>query len=245
MIITVDGPSASGKGSLARGLAIELGCYYLDTGSLYRAIGVIAAHQFSRKQVNHGRGLDETVVAGWVDDLRYSYDERGAVLHYKDQDITSQLRTPQTDWFASQVSKLLAVRDGICEMQRAVAREHDVVADGRDCGTYIFPVADHKFFLTASLAVRAQRAAGDEARKNYSPKGGVIPNTKNDVIPDVDPGSIIRRDIMLRDLRDMTRPLRPLRPADDAIILDATGLSKEEVRALALSYVRRAARLAI
>ncbi|MGD1997564.1 MAG: (d)CMP kinase [Candidatus Dependentiae bacterium] len=238
MIIAVDGPSASGKGSLARGLAQELNCYYLDTGSLYRAIGVIASRQFSREQVDDGRGLNAAVVASWVRDLRYSYDERGAVLHHKDENITELLRTPQTDWFASQVSKLLAVRDGICEMQRAVAREHGVVADGRDCGTHIFPNADCKIFLTASLAVRAQRAAGDEARKGESPQGAVFPDKKMSVIPDEDPGSSIRRDIMLRDLRDMTRPLRPLQPANDAIILDVTKLSKEQVRALALSYVR-------
>lgn len=221
MIITVDGPSASGKGSLARGLAQHLNFYYLDTGSLYRSIGVVAGRQFSHVQIDDGKALTADIVAGWVKDLRYSYDDSGAVLHYKDENITPLLRIKETDWCASHVSKLLAVRDGICEMQRAIAQTHDLIADGRDCGTYIFPDADHKFFLTASLEVRAQRAAGDECRKN-----------------DDNPLAQAKQDLLLRDLRDMTRPLRPLRPAEDAIILDVTYLDKQQTLALALSYIR-------
>ena len=158
MIITVDGPTASGKGSLARAIAAEKGFYYVDTGSLYRAIGYVVSKQYDKQSVQQGSFWTSDLVAQYADAITYSYRDGGAVVHFGQEDVTAYLRTPVIDWYASHVSREPLVRQGLKQMQRDLGAHHDIVIDGRDCGTVIFPEAHHKFYLTASLEVRVSCA---------------------------------------------------------------------------------------
>lgn len=221
MIITIDGPSASGKGSLARDIANHFGYYYLDTGSLYRAIGVIASRSFPQQQIAAGRVFTEELLAEWVAQLRYTYAQGVVTIFFKEEDISPLLRALQSDWYASQVSKILLVRESIGEFQRALGRERSLVADGRDCGTFIFPGAQHKFFLTASIEVRARRVVADPVRHATD---------YNEVFTA----------LLQRDLRDGTRTIRPLCPAPDAHIIDNSLLTQAQTCALVLAKIQGA-----
>lgn len=221
MIITVDGPTASGKGSLARGLAQSFNAYYLDTGSLYRAIGYAVSQIYDRAAVKAGSFWTPELVAQYAAQLAYAYRDGKPLVMLDGKDISPYLRTPEIDWFASHVSREPLVRAGLRQLQRDLGAQHDIVIDGRDCGTVIFPEADHKFFLTAALEVRVQRALGDAARKAH----------------DVSYGEM-RSQIMGRDLRDLTRPMSKLEPAADAVIIDSTYLSSQEVQNKIVALVR-------
>lgn len=220
MIITVDGPTASGKGSVARALADMLGMYYLDTGLLYRAIGYVVSLSYTPETVRNISCLNADIIAAIVQDLSYLYENGSAHVLHKGHDVTSLLRTPEIDWYASHTSQIGAVRDGVKALQRQLGSLHNLVADGRDCGTVTFAHASHKFFLTASLHQRACRVGGDAKRKN----DGVSL-------------AVLKREIMARDMRDITRAMSPLTPAPDAIILDNSHLTKEETLTLIRSYI--------
>lgn len=157
MIVTIDGPSASGKGVTARRLAQELGCFYLNTGLLYRAIGYLLVNKFNytHEQLGAPSAAD---VQKCADDILYTYTtgEREKII-VDDVDITQQLKDQAVDTYASVVSTNSAVREAVVTIEREVAQKHNVVVDGRDSGSAVFPQAEHKFFLTASLEVRAQR----------------------------------------------------------------------------------------
>lgn len=215
MIITVDGPTASGKGSLARALAAQFDSYYLDTGSLYRAVGYAVSQKYDRAAVKAGTFWTPKLVAQYAAQLTYAYRDGKPVVMLDGKNISPYLRTPNIDWFASHVSREPLVRAGLRQLQRDLGAKHDIVIDGRDCGTVIFPEADHKFFLTAALEVRVQRALGDAVRKAH------------DVSYDE-----MKSQIMGRDLRDLTRPISKLEPAVDAIIIDSTTLNSEQVFAV-------------
>lgn len=221
MIITFDGPTASGKGSVARAVAHKRGMYYLDTGALYRAIGYMVSLSFSREQVQKVTLLDDQLIAGIVNDLTYRYEGGEAHLAYKGDDITQHLRTPAIDWYSSHTSQVAAVREGVRILQRKLGRIQDLVADGRDCGTVTFPDAAYKFFLTASLEVRVDRVLGDTQRAT---RDGIARKSA-------------RRAVVARDLRDITRTLSPLQPAYDAIIIDNSTLNKQETLDLIFSYL--------
>ncbi len=220
MIITVDGPTASGKGSLARALAKHTNSQYLDTGSLYRAVGYVVSLSYDKATTKAASFWTSALVEQMVQDLQYSYENGTPHVAYKDSDITPHLRTPLIDWYASHVSSEPLVRNGLRSFQQKMGQDHDVVVDGRDTGTVIFPRADHKFFLTASLEVRTQRALNDEARK--------AAHFDHDEM---------KRLVIARDLRDIVRPIGQLRPADDAVIIDSTDLSSEATVALVLGYL--------
>jgi cytidylate kinase len=220
MIITVDGPTASGKGSLARALAEERGYYYVDTGSLYRAIGYAVSKHYSKDQVRDGAFWSAEMVTELAGHIRYAYEDGAAVVYFDGEDVTSHLRTPEIDWYASHVSREPLVRDGLKQMQRDLGGTHNIVIDGRDCGTVIFPGADHKFYLTAALDVRVNRSYNDACRKAHTV-------SKQEM----------RSAVLGRDLRDLTRTLSPLRPADDAVIIDSTHLNFEQTCELVRSYL--------
>lgn len=222
MIITVDGPTASGKGSLARALAEERGFYYVDTGSLYRAIGYAVSQSYSQDQVREGAFWSSELVLQLASHIRYAYEDGAAVVYYNDENVTPHLRTPVLDWYASHVSREPLVREGLKQMQRELGGSHNIVIDGRDCGTVIFPRADYKFYLTATLDVRVDRAYNDAHRKAHTV-------SKEEM----------RAAVLGRDLRDLTRTLSPLRPADDAIIIDSTDLNFEQTCALVRTYLPR------
>ena len=212
-IITVDGPSGSGKGTISQLLARELGYHFLDSGALYRLLALAAL----------GRGLDledEAAVATLARGLEVDFPPDGRIL-LDGALVGEELRTETTGNAASRVAALPGVRTALLERQRAFARAPGLVADGRDMGTVVFPIAPAKVFLTASAEARAERRYNQLKEKGFDP----------------DMAELVE-DIRRRDARDANRAVAPLRPAADALMLDSTGLSIEAVLARALGFVR-------
>lgn len=222
VIITVDGPAVSGKGTAARALAAHYGYYYIETGLLYRALGYCVREATGADRSKIAHELVPTKLAALVTTFIYQFKHGRSHVIVGGKDITDQLRTPDIDWYASHVSSFPEVRAVLKSLQRQLGSEHGAVIDGRDCGTVIFPNAQHKFFLTAPLSVRADRLLHDPARHADS-------YTHEELM----------RDIMLRDIRDTVRSSSPLVPAVDAIIIDNGNLTAEETRELLCGIIDR------
>jgi cytidylate kinase len=202
-VITVDGPSGSGKGTLAGLLAERLGWHLLDSGALYRIVGAQAV----------ARGLaldDEAVIAEMAAGLDIRFEDDRVLVD--GEDLTRAIRTEAVSSAASQVAALERVRQAIFDLQRAMRRAPGLVADGRDMGTVVFPEAELKVYLEASPEVRAQR------RYNQLKNKGLSVNLR-----------ALLASIRERDERDTRRAVSPLRPAQDAILVDSTELTIEEV----------------
>ena len=202
-VIAIDGPAASGKGTIAWSVARALGFHYLDSGSLYRLIALQALE----------RSIDPTDAARLVElcpGLDISF--RGGRAMLDGRDVADALRTEEVSSVASQIAVHASLRRALIERQRAFRAAPGLVAEGRDMGTVVFPDAQLKVFLTASAEERAQRR-----HKQLIGKGSA--------------GSLaaLSREIAERDLRDSTRQVAPLKPAPDAQLLDSTGLSIEAV----------------
>jgi 3-phosphoshikimate 1-carboxyvinyltransferase len=203
-VLCIDGPTASGKGTVAAAVAARLGYHLLDSGVLYR-LTALAARQA-------GLPLDasgEASIAALAARLPVRF-QLGAI-YLDDDDVTDAIRTEQAGIDASRVSALPAVRQALVQLQLGFCRLPGLVADGRDMGTVIFPQAPLKVFLTASAAHRAERR-----HKQLISKG--IPAKISD----------LRADLEARDLRDSTRATAPLKPAEDALLLDSSELTAEE-----------------
>lgn len=216
MIIAIDGPSGAGKSTLAKRLAKDLKFIYLDTGAMYRALAL--------KVLRQGVDLaDDTrlaeLIAGTEIDLQET-DGRLAVL-LDGEDVAAQIRTPEVSQMASKVSALRVVRTRMLELQRAMGKRGSVVAEGRDIGTVIFPEAEVKVFLDASVCERARRRY-DELKA----AGRVV---------DLDQ---TQREIEERDKRDSERDVAPLRKADDAMLIDSSSANADEVAALVLAHIQ-------
>lgn len=212
-VITIDGPSGSGKGTISQLLARQLGYHFLDSGALYRLLALAALV----------RGLDledEAAVATLARGLDVAFPPDGRIL-LDGALVGEELRTETTGNAASRVAALPAVRAALLERQRAFARAPGLVADGRDMGTVVFPAARAKVFLTASAEARAERRYKQLKEKGFDP----------------DMAELVE-EIRTRDARDANRAVAPLRPAADALMLDSTGLSIEAVLARALGFVR-------
>ena len=213
-VITVDGPSGSGKGTVSRVLADTLGWHLLDSGALYRVTALAAERA--------GVSPDDTsAVASIAADLPVQFGRRadGAEMILLDgTDVTADVRTETCGEKASVIAVLQPVREALIERQRAFAEAPGLVADGRDMGTRIFPHAGLKVFLTASAPERA-----DRRYKQLKEKG-----------IDVNLAALLR-DIEQRDQRDQSRAVAPLRPADDAVIVDSTSMSVDAVVATVLA----------
>ena len=202
-VITIDGPSGSGKGSVARILARRLGYKYLDTGALYRAV----AWKARSEQVKTD---DAAALGELVKNIRIRFN--GDRIIVDDRDVSSEIRTGEIGELSSQVSAQPVVREGLFEIQRGLCLEGSVVIEGRDTGTTIFPESRNKFFLDASLEERARRRYEEFKLK--------------------DPGATMDttlEDIKKRDTRDSSRETAPLLRTDDMIYIDSTALSIEEV----------------
>jgi CMP/dCMP kinase len=218
-IITIDGPSGSGKGTLSRAIAGRLSWHLLDSGALYRLVALAGIRS----------GLDPADVPGHAAlaahmDVVFSVHPDGSErVTLAGQDVTAAIRTEAAGQGASRVAAWPAVRTALLERQRAFARPPGLVADGRDMGTVVFPHAPLKVFLTASAAARAQRRY-----KQLKDKGSDVS------LP------ALSREIAERDQRDSTRAVAPLQPASDAAIIDSTDLTIEQVvdRVLALGAQR-------
>jgi cytidylate kinase len=217
-VITVDGPSGAGKGTIAHLLADQLGFHFLDSGALYRVTAYACEYD--------GIGLaDEKQVAEVARTLqvRFVSADNGEILvYYKEHDASRAIRTEEGGRGASTVGAMPLVRTALLQRQRDFRQAPGLVADGRDMGTVVFPGAPLKFFLTASAEERAERRYQQLLAKGES----------------VDRARLLN-DIKERDERDSNRAVSPLLPAADAIVIDSTAISIEEVFAAAMTSVRK------
>jgi cytidylate kinase len=213
LIITIDGPAGSGKSTIAKNLAARLGFTFLDTGATYRAVALAADRT----------GLDESAakeIAELASECRIEFQgspEKQQVF-LDGEDVTSQIRTPEVSSLASRISTLPGVRKALVDLQRMIAAEGNVVAEGRDTGSVVFPGADLKIYLDASIKERARRRAGDWE------EGA--------------PLEIIEADIAARDERDRTRTDSPLVIPDGAYLIGSTDISAEEVLGLIIGKMK-------
>ncbi len=216
-VLTLDGPSGSGKGTVARRIAQALGWHLLDSGALYRLVGLAAARA--------DLPLDaERQIADLAEALEICFetDEDGAERVWLDgEDVSAELRTEECGRIASTVAQLPAVRQALLALQHGFRKPPGLVADGRDMGTLVFPDAAVKVFLTASPTERAKRR-----HKQLKDKGIDVSL------------SALSRDIASRDRRDSERSIAPLRPAVDARVLDSSDLTIDEVARTVLRWVR-------
>lgn len=205
--IAIDGPSGAGKSTLAKLLAGKLGYLYVDTGAIYRTVGLCAY----RSGIPSG---DEAGVAallpGMSVDLRYA-DDGLQHMYLNGEDVTADIRLHEISRFASAVSAIGAVRAFLLQMQRDLAGRRDVIMDGRDIGTVVLPDADLKIYLTATPEDRARRRHAELLERGQSCGYDTV-----------------LHDVVERDERDMNRAIAPLRRAEDAVLLDTTGLTLEE-----------------
>ena len=200
--VAIDGPSGAGKSTIAKMCAQKLGFLYIDTGAIYRTVGVAARNLGLASK-------DEAGVTAMLPNIKISmcHDDSGLQRMILDgKDVTNEIRLPEISIYASDVSAMLPVRAFLLEMQRYFARTGNVILDGRDIGTVVLPNADIKLFLTATAEERAQRRFEELQLRGSA-------STYDEVL----------RDIIYRDTNDSTRSAAPLRPADDATILDTTG----------------------
>lgn len=206
ILITIDGPAGSGKTTVSKLLAERLGYLYVDTGALYRGVA------YAVRSSGIDAADDQAVARLCRDlDLRFVASADGPRLRLGGADISALIRDPAISMMASAVSARPVVRQHLMSVQRAMGRDKGVVFEGRDMGTVVFPDADVKFYLHASLSVRA----GRRFRELGNEKGG-------------DYGRVMR-DMEQRDRQDTTREMAPLRPAEDAIVIDTTQLGISRV----------------
>lgn len=215
--IAVDGPSGAGKSTLAKALARELNIIYVDTGAIYRTIGLEVFR----------RGLDPKNEAGVSVilpelSIRMEYQDDGLQhMFLNGEDVTADIRLPNISLYASDVSALPAVRAFLLEMQRELARRNCVIMDGRDIGTVVLPDAEVKIYLTASAEERAKRRFLELAARGAG-------KTYQEVLEEQ----------RLRDDNDMHRAIAPLKPAEDSVIVDTTELDFEQSKQAVLSIIR-------
>ena len=215
--VAIDGTSGAGKSTLARAAAERLGILYVDTGAIYRTIGLYVRR----------RGIDPkdtAAVLAALPDIRIGMDHDDDGMQrmlLNGEDVTADIRLPEISMYASAVSAIQGVRDFLMEMQRSLARERSVIMDGRDIGTVVLPDADVKIFLYADVEVRAKRREL-ELRQRGTPK----------------PYEEVLREMEERDYNDTHRAAAPLRAADDAIMVDTSSMDFDASLALLLDVIR-------
>lgn len=214
IVVAIDGPAGSGKSTVAKRVAAKLGFTYIDTGAMYRAVALLADRT----------GVDlssESKLEAVAREAKIELPAGGTRVLLNGEDVTEAIRTPRMSEAASKISAVPAVRRVLVEKQRAMASETSVVMEGRDIGTVVFPNADIKIFLDASPGVRKQRRLLERAAKG------------DPVSPEE-----IAREIEERDLRDRTRADSPLLQAPDAMYIDTSDLSLDEVEERILKLIR-------
>ncbi len=205
--IAIDGPAGAGKSTIARSLAAKLGFIYVDTGALYRAVGVNAmrAGMDTKNAEQVTSVLGDTKVS-----LRFVDGEQRVFLG--EEDVSLAIRTPEASMAASNVSAIPAVREFLFDLQRNIAKENNCLMDGRDIGTVVLPEAQVKIFLTASAEVRAKRRYDELLAKGMKAE-------YNDVL----------EEMIQRDYQDSHRAIAPLKQADDAVLVDTSEMNLEQV----------------
>ena len=214
--IAIDGPAGAGKSTIAKQLAAELGFIYVDTGAMYRGI---ALYMIRAGVDTHDEGAVSEAVPGV--DVRIAYEDGAQHIILNGEDVSGDIRTEEVSAAASTTSAYGAVRSHLLQLQRSLAAENDVIMDGRDIGTTILPDADVKIYLTASVETRAKRRYDELVAKGE----------KHEL-------SQIEEDIRNRDHQDMTREISPLKKADDAIEIDSSDMTIDEVVASIKKLVR-------
>ncbi len=210
LVITIDGPSAAGKGSLARNLALFLDFSILDSGALYRAFAYF-----------HNQGLNNQEIESSIEKLIFIPEKDDTKIFYEDTDITSSIRNEEIAKVASNLSALSDTRKSLIGIQRNFMPSNNLVADGRDMGTVVFPEAELKIFLVASAEVRAKRRYLELQNRGQEVN-------MRDLIADIE----------ARDMMDKSRTLSPLIPAEESIIIDSSTMSLDEV----LSFTKKLAK---
>lgn len=222
-VVAIDGPAGAGKSTVTQRVADELGYLLVDTGALYRTVALAA----QRAGVSWDNGdalgvLAVQLVAERAVELG-NQKSSGFSVKLRGEDVSLAIREPSVSQGASKVSAVPGVRLALLDMQRQAGSAGGVVLEGRDIGTVVFPNAEAKFFLTASVEVRARRRYDELLARGGSPELAEV-----------------QREVAERDLRDSTRPIAPLKPAPDACLIDSSGLSIEQVVARIVVRVREA-----
>ena len=214
--IAIDGPAGAGKSTISKKVAKELGFVYIDTGAMYRTVGLKAVRCGVDTKDAEAVGA---ILPGLDIDIRHEGVEQH--IYLDGENVSDKIRTPEISMAASNVSAIPAVRVAMVDMQRKLASNHNVVMDGRDIGTFVLPDAEIKIFLTASVDARAKRRYDELIQKGEDVK-----------FEDV------RSDMELRDKNDSTRAVSPLKVADDATIIDTSNLNLEESIQKVAEFIR-------
>lgn len=214
--VAIDGPAGAGKSTIAKRVAKKLGFIYVDTGALYRAIALYMV-------MNQVDGSDAQAIESHLGEVNVSirHENGEQQVFLNGENVTSQIRTEQVSKMASQVSVYLAVREKLRDLQLQLAKDFDVIMDGRDIGTNILPNANVKIYLTASPKIRAQRR--------------YLELTEKEIDCNIEE---IETEIIERDNRDMHREIAPLRQAEDAVLVDSSAMSLEEATNAIISLIQ-------
>jgi len=215
--IAIDGPAGAGKSSLSKKVAKELSFIYVDTGALYRTIGLAASRKGLKKE-------DKAEIISMLNDIdvKLSFNDEGTqIVLLNGEDVSSFIRTPEASMFASAVSAIPEVRAFLLDLQRNMAKSDNVIMDGRDIGTVVLPDAKIKIFLTASPEKRAMRRHKENIEKG-------IDSTYEEVLKDVNQ----------RDYQDSHREIAPLKPAEDSVLVDTSDYDFEGSKELLLKVIK-------
>lgn len=215
--IAIDGPAGAGKSSLSKEVAKELSFIYVDTGALYRTIGLAASRKGLKKE-------DKAEIISMLNDIdvKLSFNDEGTqIVLLNGEDVSSFIRTPEASMFASAVSAIPEVRAFLLDLQRNMAKSDNVIMDGRDIGTVVLPDAKIKIFLTASPEKRAMRRHKENIEKG-------IDSTYEEVLNDVNQ----------RDYQDSHREIAPLKPAEDSVLVDTSDYDFEGSKELLLKVIK-------
>lgn len=206
LVVAIDGPAGAGKSTVAQLAAEKLGCTYIDTGAMYRAV--------AWKTLQQKQEVTDALILTVVKDIQVAlaYKNQKTIVHVDGKDVTNEIRTPEVTGIVSQVAALGPVREKMVELQRHMAENGSVLMDGRDIGTHVLPNANVKIFLTASIEERARRRYKEMAAKGF----------------DVNLEKL-QQDIAARDKADSEREISPLMQAEDAVLLDTSDMSISEV----------------
>lgn len=201
--VAVDGPAGAGKSSIAKAVAEEIGFIYVDTGALYRSVALYA--------LENDLDNDSLIASLYKINIRLEFINGSQHVILNEDDVSDKIRTSDVSMNASKVSALPEVRKYLFDLQKKIAAENNIIMDGRDIGTVVLPDADLKVFLTASAEERANRRFLEVRDSNITYEK-------------------VREEIKQRDYNDMHRDISPLRQADDAVLLDTTGMTIDEVK---------------
>lgn len=213
--IAIDGPAGAGKSTIAKAAAAQISFVYIDTGAMFRAVGLAALR--AGVDPNCAEKVEEMLPDVTID---ISHGENGQEIFLNGENVSKEIRLPEVSVAASDISKIPCVRQKLLELQRSIAEKTDVIMDGRDIGTVVLPNADLKIFLTASVEERAMRRFKELKEK------GIECNFED-----------VKRDMEYRDKNDSEREIAPLKPAEDGVIVDTTGNTLEKSIGIILELI--------